>query len=97
MSQAWGSIMNEETRKLGVAIARQLYAMVSKRKDKDLASNLATERYQRTFTDEYLFRRNARPGFKKVPVEQKVQWEALMAEERTWNGSITSCTKAAKG
>ncbi len=62
-------------------IARQLFAMASKRRDKDLVQSLQNEKYQRTFTDEYLFRGPSRARLDRVDPEQKRQWAALAARK----------------
>ncbi len=62
-------------------IARQLFAMASKRRDKDLVQSLREERYQRTFTDEYCFARRPKPRLDRVDPDQKRQWAMLAARE----------------
>ena len=57
-------------------IARQFYAMVTKRKEPDLLQSMRNERYQRTFTSEYLFRRTPRPR-DSIPEERQEHWAAM--------------------
>ncbi len=61
-------------------IARQLFAMASRRRDKDLVQSLQNEKYQRTFSDEYLFCKKSSPRSDKIDAEQKAQWAALAAK-----------------
>ena len=60
-------------------IAKMLYAMEQKRKKPDTLETMKNERYQRTFTDEYLFRRKPRA---REPVEPDPSWKLLA--ERKW-------------
>lgn len=68
--------MSEATNTIN-QIARQLFAMSQKKKDKDLVSSLQNEKYQRTMTDEYPFSKIARGRFRPVDDEQKEQWRKL--------------------
>jgi len=58
-------------------IARQLWAMSSQERDRDLISLLRYERYPRTFSDEYPFRREPQGRFAPVDPQQKREWEML--------------------
>jgi len=60
-----------------MAIAKILYAMEMKRKKPDARNLMLDERYQRTMTDEYPFRKPPRAGFKRVPEAQKRDWRML--------------------
>ncbi len=62
-------------------IARQLFAMAAKRRDKDLVESMREERYRRTFSDEYTFSRKSRARLDRVDPSQKAQWEMLAARK----------------
>jgi hypothetical protein len=66
-----------EADKLVNQIARQLYAMSMKKKDKDIPNSLRNERYQRTMTDEYPFAKKPRGHFSRVEPDQKECWRKL--------------------
>ncbi len=63
------------------AIARKMsqmmWAMAMKQKKPDLHSLMSEERYQRTMSDEYTFRKPTIDKFSKVPEEQKSEWQKL--------------------
>ncbi len=57
-------------------IAKILYAMEQKRRKPDIVDIMHNERYQRTFTDEYSFRR--KPAAREpIPEEVRQQWAKL--------------------
>ncbi len=58
-------------------LAKQLWAMSMKAKKPDLVGTMQNERYQRTMSDEYPFKKPSRAGFKPVPEEQKEVWRKL--------------------
>jgi len=60
-----------------MAIAKILYAMEMKRKKPDMRNLMSEERYQRTMSDEYQFRKPPRAGLKPVSAEQKSEWRKL--------------------
>ena len=68
--------MSNEANQVATKIARQLYAMVTKRKEPDLVQSMHNGRYQRTFTDEYLFRRATRPR-EPISPEQREHWAVM--------------------
>jgi hypothetical protein len=59
-------------------IARKLYSMAKNGKStNDIAWSMDHERYQRTWTDEGIFASKARPGFRPLSFEQRIEWELL--------------------
>ena len=56
-----------------IAKHKQLFAMASKRREKELWKSLKEERYQRTMSDE-LFPQNSKPRADKIDPEQKAMW-----------------------
>ena len=73
--------MSSEANQIATKIARQLYAMVTKRKEPDLVQNMHNARYQRTFTDEYLFRRAPRPR-EHIPDDVREHWAEMQSKWR---------------
>jgi hypothetical protein len=68
--------MSNETNQVATKIARQLYAMVTKRREPNLLETMRHARYQRTFTDEYLFRRAPRRS-EPIPKELQEHWAQM--------------------
>ena len=68
--------MSNEANQVATKIARQLYAMATKRKEPDLLQSMHNAHYQRTFTDEYLFRRTPQPR-EPVSSEQREHWAVM--------------------
>ncbi len=63
------------------AIARKMsqmmWAMAMKQKKPDLHSLMSEERYQRTMSDEYPFKKPTVDKFSRVPEDQKAEWLRL--------------------
>lgn len=77
-----------ESNNIAHQIAKTLFAMSAKKRDKDIVKSLDEERYQRSWTDEmhrtlgmtrmeYDIKYRKRAGFSRVSEEQKKSWEEL--------------------
>ncbi len=60
----------------------QVFAVAKKVNSAGVLAGMKNERYQRTPTDEYPFRKKSRGRFKPVDPEQKASWAKLA--ERKW-------------